>query len=145
MKSINIVNMAINVEKQGEFFYKELAKVVNKKFTDTLLELAEQEKQHAEVFIKLADTKEWDEIDSYISSYASVYIIPDLERIVESFDKRNLNSIFELAIEIEKDSIILYYELKEQVNDNDIKNLIKKIIEQEKSHIKKIIEMKNNF
>lgn len=145
MKSESIVNMVINVEKQGEIFYKKLSEIADEKFKDILVELSKEEKEHAEIFSNLRKAENWDEIDSYILTYASYNIIPDLESIILELEKMDLDTIFDLAIGIEKDSIILYYELKDKLTDSEAKELLKKIIEQEKLHIKKIIEMKKNL
>lgn len=146
MNGESIINLAVNVEKQGEIFYKKLADIVDEKFKNVLLELANQEREHAELFSKLSKEENWNEIDSYIFSY--VYnLIPDLEQIINDFnkDKIDLKTIFDIAIGIEKDSIILYYELKDQIINTEIKELLKKIINQEKMHIETIFKMKEDL
>lgn len=43
---------------------------------------------------------------------------------------------------MEKDSIILYYELKDGLVNSDEQKTVKRIIEQEKEHLRKLLALK---
>ncbi|HBF69441.1 MAG TPA: ferritin, partial [Thermotoga sp.] len=53
-----------------------------------------------------------------------------------------LKEVLDIAISVEKDSIILYYELKDGFVNSDAQKTVKKIIDQEKEHLRKLLEMK---
>lgn len=70
MKVKDVLTLAIRLEEEGERFYRELSEHFDGKIKETFLELADQEKLHAEIFRKMSDQNFWDEVDSYLSGYA---------------------------------------------------------------------------
>jgi rubrerythrin len=141
MKVRDILAMAIRLEEEGERFYRELSGHFDGEIKKTFLELADQEKVHAEIFRKMSDQESWDEMDSYLSGYAFYEVFPDTSEILKRKDL-TLKEVLNIAISVEKDSIILYYELKDGLVNSDTQKTVKKIIEQEKEHIKKLLELK---
>lgn len=138
MRVNDIIEMAVKVENDGELFYTEAARVAeDPKVSKTFEQLAAQEKAHAVSFRKLLEVQneEWDEIDAYLSTYASANIIPDLNLIVPELKRMTVPEVINLAIGIEKDSIILYYELLDTLVDEKAKNVVRNIISQEKEHV----------
>jgi rubrerythrin len=141
MKVRAILAMAIRLEEEGERFYRELSGHFDGEIKKTFLELADQEKVHAEIFRKMSDQESWDEMDSYLSGYAFYEVFPDTSEILKRKDL-TLKEVLNIAISVEKDSIILYYELKDGLVNSDTQKTVKKIIEQEKEHLKKLLELK---
>jgi rubrerythrin len=141
MKVRDILAMAIRLEEEGERFYRELSGHFDGEIKKTFLELADQEKVHAEIFRKMSDQESWDEMDSYLSGYAFYEVFPDTSEILKRKDL-TLKEVLNIAISVEKDSIILYYELKDGLVNSDTQKTVKKIIEQEKEHLKKLLELK---
>ncbi|MDI3516633.1 MAG: hypothetical protein PWP37_982 [Thermotogota bacterium] len=138
MRVNDIIEMAVRVENDGELFYTEAARVAeDPKVRKTFEQLAAQEKAHAASFRKLLEDQdeEWDEIDAYLSTYASANIIPDLNLIVPELKRMTVSEVIDLAIGIEKDSIILYYELLDTLADERAKSVVRNIISQEKEHV----------
>lgn len=141
MKVSDILTMAIRLEEEGERFYRELSGHFDGEIKKTFLELADQEKVHAEIFRKMSDQESWDEVDSYLSGYAFYEVFPDMSEILKREDL-TLKEVLNIAISVEKDSIILYYELKDGLVNSDTQKTVKKVIEQEKEHLRKLLEMK---
>lgn len=138
MRVNDIIEMAVRVENDGELFYTEAARIAeDPKVRKTFEQLAAQEKAHAASFRKLLEDQdeEWDEIDAYLSTYASANIIPDLNLIVPELKRMTVSEVIDLAIGIEKDSIILYYELLDTLADERAKSVVRNIISQEKEHV----------
>jgi len=119
MKVSDILTVAIRLEEEGERFYRELA----------------------EIFRKISDQENWDEVDSYLAGYAFYEVFPDTSEILRRKDL-TLKEVLDIAISVEKDSIILYYELKDGFVNSDAQKTVKKIIDQEKEHLRKLLEMK---
>jgi rubrerythrin len=111
MKVSDILTVAIRLEEEGERFYRELSEHFNGEIKKTFLELADQERAHAEIFRKISDQENWDEVDSYLAGYAFYEVFPDTSEILRRKDL-TLKEVLDIAISVEKDSIILYYELK---------------------------------
>ncbi|PLV55760.1 ferritin family protein [Thermotoga sp. SG1] len=141
MKVKDVLTMAIRLEEEGERFYRELSEHFDGEIKRTFLELADQERVHAEIFRNMSDQDLWDEVDSYLSGYAFYEIFPSIDEILKRKDL-TLKEILEIAISVEKDSIILYYELKDGLMDSDEQKTVKKIIEQEKEHLRKLLALK---
>ena len=141
MKVKDVLTLAIRLEEEGERFYRELSEHYDGKIKETFLELADQEKLHAEIFRKMSDQNFWDEVDSYLSGYAFYQVFPDTDEILKRKDL-TLREVLEIAISVEKDSIILYYELKDGLVNSDEQKTVKRIIEQEKEHLRKLLALK---
>ncbi|HCZ06294.1 MAG TPA: ferritin, partial [Thermotogae bacterium] len=96
MRVNDIIEMAVRVENDGELFYTEAARIAeDPKVRKTFEQLAAQEKAHAASFRKLLEDQdeEWDEIDAYLSTYASANIIPDLNLIVPELKRMTVSEV----------------------------------------------------
>ena len=62
-------------------------------------------------------------------------VFPDADALIEKFRSSTTKEIIEYALDREKDSIIFYYEVIEMIDDRDIKDAVRKIISEEKSHV----------
>lgn len=141
MVSMNdLISIAVQIEANGYVFYDNLAKgQQNEKLKEFFTRLADQERVHQQIFKSLTEQIEhsisissWieDEVSGYLKSFAEVSIFPAMEK-----SKRDLTlkQALDIAINVEKDSIIFYSELLKYISDE--KKTIEAIINEEKKHL----------
>jgi|SRR5690554_491606 len=151
-----IFNIGIEIEKNGESFYRSAAQKTDDIDIKNLFnELAGWEKQHIEIFETLKASfpdkdKEKDIYDPENLTHLYLKAVADNEVFVKGkeLSPDNSNSVTEIlkqAIEFEKDSVVLYTSMKNLVGDDFGKRHIDKLITEEINHIgqltKKIQEL----
>ncbi len=144
-----ILEIAEQVERKGSQFYQQAAgRVEEPKLRKLFSQLAEWETTHQELFAKMRQdyASELDEIgsfdpDVYMSSNAqlmaalSVFAVsPDLSKQFAGL--KNSEEILKKAIATEKDTITFYKGLKDFARCMAAEEIIDKIIEEEKNHVK---------
>ncbi len=152
--SINeVIRFAVEIEKEGQFFYCKLAeKASEQELKDLYLWLMEEEVAHQRLYEKylqeLGTENEFyfedNDYNAYLRAYIenTVFDKANIEKIVASFS--NDLSVSEYAIKKERDSISFYENLKKFVGE-DKKEMIDKIINEEKMHIIKLIDFKEKI
>jgi len=143
-----ILQMAVQIEKNGRKFYKKAAGIVTRpKTSQFLLDLAEMEAKHEQLFTdmksKLADSENQTNIFDpdneavlYLQAMADGHVFdPRLDISEKLSGQESLEQIFTMAIQAEKDSIVFYIGLKDYVGDKEGKEKVEKVIEEEKGHI----------
>jgi rubrerythrin len=142
----DILEIAIEIEKNGEKFYKKAAGIVKDSRTKQfLIELADMEKEHEETFRQMmetlpeSETKVLDpdnEASLYLQAMADGNVF-DVKKDISNMlaGKETAEQIFKIAIQAEKDSIIYYIGLEDFLPDEEDKKRVDKIIEEERSHI----------
>ncbi len=145
-----IIELAVKIEKAGKDFYeKAVAKVDDADAKIMFGYLAREEESHICVFedigAKLA--KEVVPNESYVGEYGDY-----LKSIIDShvFNQNNVDELVRdiktfrealaIAFRFEKDSIIIFQEFLNAV-DSTGKEIIEKLIAEEKEHIKKISKL----
>lgn len=140
--SINeVVEQAVRTEKLGYEFYTKTAK----KFEDDsslknlFTTLAQKELQHEEVFLKLKDRvddddiENWEEVSNYFRAIVESEFFLGKNKSLPSLD--HITSVAEavkFAIGFERETILFFCGLREAVKDTEI---VEEIIKEEKSHI----------
>lgn len=139
-----ILEIAVNIEVEGEKFYRTISKDMKDSAAQNTFDyLANQEQKHIETFKSLLnrfdrESKElvnWDEATEYLKALSSHKVFPAANALLEKFRGSTSEEIIEYALDREKDSIIFYYEIIEMIDDKDIKEAVRKIISEEKSHV----------
>ncbi|MGC8612135.1 MAG: ferritin-like domain-containing protein [Athalassotoga sp.] len=136
----DLLGVALKIESSGYQFYTELAKRSKGENKKLFSSLAEQERDHMKIFEKLISaSKEKSEILNeeavgYLKVYAETSIFPEIEKSVPE----NMREALEIALDVEKDSVIFYEELLKYAPET---STIQKIIEEEKRHFKDILKM----
>lgn len=148
-----ILEIAVKIEEDGVTFYKNLAnRTKNKEAKEIYNYLAGEEKEHIEVFksiYKELTGKRFEkafseeEANLYIHSLVENRIFKNSEEI-DNFIKsiKDELEVLDLAIQIEKDTILYYYEVLEGLEDKE-GNLVKELINQEKTHVYRLNNLKN--
>ena len=146
-----IVELGIQIEKNGKDFYLALVDLAgNEEVKSVFKDLAEEEEKHIDVFKKIFDDSckyepkgaYPDEYFAYMNALASQYIFTQEGKGAElARSVKDCEEGIDLGIRFEKDSILLYQEMKELVPDED-KSLVDGLILQEKKHLSRLVDLK---
>lgn len=147
-----ILEIAIKIEENGLSFYNTLAEKTNNKIAKELFKFLEgEEREHIAVFKNLykdltgrsfirAFSEE--EANLYLHSLIENRIFKSPEEIINTIKGKDELSIIDMAIQIEKDTILYYYEVLENLTEKEAE-LVKKLINQEKNHVYRLSNLKN--
>ena len=145
-----IIEIALKMEESGKLFYeKALPLAKGDKLKEMLIYLAEEEGKHYQAFLKLGKELKYQispnesydgEYEGYVKSLVNSHIFKLIE--VEDLVKEIKNDldILRFAISFEKDSIVIFQEFKNASNKAGAE-ILEKLINEEKGHIKKISEL----
>ena len=138
-----IFEMALQIERNGEKFYRDSAKKVKEpEARDLLARLAGMEIEHQKIFrgmkaaLTAADKKAMtfdpnNEAGLYLASLANTKVFFE-----KDIDTAKLEGIFRSALAAEKDSIAFYLGMKDLVPLGSSKDKIEDIIKEEMRHIR---------
>jgi rubrerythrin len=144
-----VLRLAIEIEKDGEAFYSGMVGKVEGKLKEVMEFLANEEKRHGEIFETLLEKyKDKEIVESYPGEYEAymnaiaeeLLFTKDLvkEKVEKGFG--SLEELFDFALNIERDSIILYKEMKENILKGE--GVLDEIIEEERRHFVAISSLK---
>ncbi len=145
-----IVDIAIKIEENGQAFYLAAAeRAEDENLATALRKLADDEVEYKATFEALYKSDENysldagynEEVDAYIKAMAAAQVFAPGKSVAEL--ARSAKDIFEvlvLAMGAEKDSILYYSEMKEWVQPKD-KDVIAKVISEEKRHLKELTDL----
>lgn len=144
-----IIELAVQIEEEGiSFYHKAAEKQDDDKIKKLLLQLADEEAIHRKNFKALLDkVPAWEdrgqlddqEFHQYMNALVEDVIFPRDEPVP---DDNHL--IINLALEKEKDSILFYEPFLDICQGKD-RDIIFKIIEEEKKHILRLLEIRSYF
>jgi rubrerythrin len=146
-----LIKIAIDIERRGISFYDVMAKSTDNEMARAAFDsLAAMEREHLIIFQNmLAETRTGKSGDMPTPPYPD-YVQALIDEAVFSDDMitsemamqadSDLKAI-ELGISAEKDSILFYYEMKENIPQRDIP-AIDRIIAEEKSHLRQLSGIK---
>ncbi len=149
-----VVEIGIQIEKNGRDFYNTLAKQSkNPKAVEVFKYLAGEEEKHIKAFQGILDkTQEYeplgldaDEYYEYMNALASEYVFTQKnkgEEIAKTI-KADKEAIA-MGISFEKDSIVFYEGIKKVVPAYEQK-IVDELIIQEQLHLKQLLELKNKI
>jgi len=149
--SDEIVQMGIRIEENGRDFYNTLEKSARSEEVKVIFHfLGEEEERHIRVFqgllseVENYEPKEAypDEYFDYLTALSRDYIFTKEKtgkRIAETIEN-DLDAVA-LGIDFEKDSILFYHEMKNLVWAKG-RDIIDRLIEEERRHLQKLWELK---
>ena len=149
--SINeIIELAVQIEKKGYTFYNKALERKNLSSTsaELLKKLRDDEIVHEQTFKKMRtelDQEEitlsgdWQEVSNYLRTISDSHIFsePDAAIKLATFVK-NEKELIENAIQFEKDTLLFFNSIYEKIENQKVKKILKKIIEEEESHVEKL-------
>ena len=149
-----LVDIAIGIERNGASFYESLAKSAgNKTAKDVYEHLAGEERKHVGIFQSMlgpvADYRSpeiyTEEYDVYLKALVGSAIFPD-EQVARAVAQKvsNAAEAIQMALSAEKESILFYSEMRGLVRQSD-RNVMDKIIEEERSHVRQLSDLKKDL
>lgn len=151
-----VLEMAVRIEENGMKFYADASKAAKShQLKDLFRVLSEEEGTHIKTFLELKRTLVGDDNPSegfdpyiedsqlYLKSLADTEVFTDGD--AGSKAARSIKSeedAISMAIGMEKDSLLFYYELEKMIREGDRK-VIESLIEQEKEHVRKLTHLQN--
>jgi len=152
--STELINTAISIERMGIAFYDIMTKSMENDATRDIFQyLTNMERGHVQVFQgMLNEAHIYQMPESFAQESASYFqVLVDSavftdDMITSEMATQADNDIraLELAIYAEKDSILFYYEMKE-IMPQRAQALVNKIIIEEKSHLRRLSELKEKL
>ncbi len=150
-----IFEMALQIEQMGYDFYKTMAhNASNVQLKNGYSLLAEEEKKHINSFKQLRNSIEqidvnridnWNEVSLYFNALIDTKVLPtspEKNSLVPEL-KDEIGAIH-ISISFEKDTILFLQEINRWLNPGDQKK-IEGLIDEEKSHILKLLQMKKEI
>ncbi|RKX67577.1 hypothetical protein DRP44_02205 [candidate division TA06 bacterium] len=139
-----ILEFAVRIEENGEYTYSKFAEKFEKEGNDELAEffdnLAKQEVEHKNTFIKMMGDRKTIDFESlnpeyydYLKAYIYDIIFPtdQLDKKIKGI--KNMNDALQMAIRSELDSIMFYMDMKNIVPES-FSEKIDRIIDEERLH-----------
>ena len=152
-----VLDMAIRIEENGEFFYAAAAKAAK---TDKVKELFhflyQEEVKHTRCFkalIKGAGVESspakidpyLEEAYLYLNALADSEVFTDADQGAEFARKiGGEQEAVDYAIKAEKDALLFYYEISNFIREKD-KSILDQIVKEEKDHLQKLTDIKNDL
>ena len=146
-----IFQIAINIEENGKRFYEKAMELIDDKDAKTLLaSLAKEELEHLKKFTELKEQlpKEatagtvWDpenEMNNYLHMVADMNVFrSDFNLEDELSQVKSAEDALRFGIQFEKDSIIFFLTIQDATDEAKGRELIGRLIEEEKGHLKKL-------
>ncbi|VAV85846.1 hypothetical protein MNBD_DELTA01-625 [hydrothermal vent metagenome] len=152
-----VLDMALRIEENGEFFYSMAAEAAK---TDKIKELFKflyaEEVKHTRCFkalIKDAGTESapsrldpyLEEAYLYLNALADSEVFTNADEGAEFAKKIGGEAeAIDYAIKAEKDALLFYYEISHFIREKD-KSILDTIVREEKDHLQKLTNMKNEL
>jgi rubrerythrin len=147
----DIIEMAMEVEKSGEIFYREVAKkATSSEVRELFEELAEQEKYHYAAFKKMSGSVweqtpsaegEWDQYVMYLQATIQSSFFEGSDKALSLAEQvNNEQEALEMALGFEKETMLFFYDLRDKVSDLD-KPVVEGIINEERVHMRRLAAM----
>lgn len=151
MKAADITELAMELEKSGEAFYRAVAEKVDSKEVQALfVDLADQEVMHYQVFKKLAQSiqeqpfmtdEEWDRYQRYLeSTVESAFFEGPDKALSVAEDVESGQQAIGMAMRFEKETMLFFYDLLDVVPASG-RDVIEKVIAEEKKHVRRLAGM----
>lgn len=156
-RQLDIFGYALNAERDGMNFYLKASRKFKdvKDLKNLFARLAKEEAKHMETFIDLRakmegkDVEECfriQDIDDYLESVIRDGLFPRGENVTKRLEKiDSVASACVMAIQAEKNAILLYSELAKLVKDKEQKKILEKIAGEEKTHLVMVGTLRSDF
>lgn len=151
-RASEIVELGVQIEKNGRDFYNVVAdKSKDKKTKEIFKYLEGEEVKHIIAFNKILKSVERyepqsaypEEYFAYMNALASEHIFTKEGKGRTIAQKiKDDSSAIDMGISFEKDSIIFYEGMKRSVTEDD-KGLLDELIRQEEGHLRQLIDLKH--
>lgn len=154
LKPDELIHFGMQIEEKGFKFFQEMAaKVADPEVKKVFDQLSDEEEKHYNVFEKMMqEAKTYDppeyymeEYEAYVWTLANNHVLTGKADAGQYLEKANTPvDAVNLALSIEKDTIIFFVALKKVVSKDGQKTL-DLLIDQENLHIKYLTELKKKL
>ena len=145
-----IIEVAVQIERNGYSFYKTLADSLNDKdIKELFTHLADEEEKHIKSFQSLYDSfkeckpdiADEEEYYNYVNMLASMNVFTKKEGIDEALSIiKDEKDALEMAIRFEKESIIFFAEIKNLVRESE-RDAVEDLICEEQKHLRRLLRI----
>jgi len=148
-----IAEIAVEKEQKRKVFYATVTRLSTDKEMTKLFEfLTAEEDRHVATFAELRDSlpvdarpEEYDaDMQVYLDSVVEERLYSNIESRDFVQDAIDTRQVFNLAISMEKDAILFFWEFLPYVSEAD-KKIVKALIDEEKSHIRLLAKMRKEL
>jgi len=150
-QATDVVELALELEKSGEAFYRAVAKKAKTPETQALFEdLADAEVAHYAAFEKLSKTvwdeplmlaDEWGQYLAYLqATIQSVFFQGSNKALALAEQVTDEREALRMAVGFEKETLLFFYDLRDMVSESD-NAVLMRIVAEEKSHIRLLADM----
>ena len=137
-----ILDLAIQIEENGEHFYREaMGKFSDQSLVEMLFWFAEQEKRHRDFFISMKSSLKRGNGERWAEQLRGAMLRDGVADHLFSMDEVNLDSIldvktfFQIAIGLEHDTVMFYEIIASFVSEPNTLAQLRVIINEELKHI----------
>lgn len=156
--SVNeVIELAVQIEQNGYAFYHEASKRkdLDEKSRALIELLRDQELNHEKTFLALRDDKEmdkleltqdWELVSKYLKTIVDARIFNSKDAAIQKATKaKDLMEILDFAISFEKDTLLYFHALKDNIESPATRKILARIISEELSHVLKLTDYKNSL
>jgi rubrerythrin len=151
MRAADATELAMELEKSGEAFYRAVARTAPSTQVQALFEdLAEQEVIHYQIFSKLFQTaqgkpfmtdQEWDMYQDYLEATVQSAFFEGADKALSVAEEiKDEQDALRMAIGFEKETMLFFFDLLDVVPDAE-KETVEKVIAEEKRHVRRLAGM----
>ena len=149
MAPYDLLRAAAELEKKGESLYRAIAeKIKDKNIVQIFYTLADEEQSHAKIIkhklMTMVRAKLYDNTTyaQQLLNFMNARIYP-LEVMAKKLRRiADPESVFELAISVELDSILFYQDLKNELPE-DCAHIIDTLLAEERRHFHRLLQLKS--
>jgi rubrerythrin len=142
------LEMALEIEKNGEVFYNAAAEKSDDAEVTALFEdLATQEQIHYEIFQKMLGSvgsapelpaEEYDQYQAYLDAALDNALFSGEDKALALAEKAaDRETALRAALGFEKDTMLFFYDLREMVGEAD-KEAVSRVIGEERKHVRRL-------
>lgn len=150
-RASDVTELAMELEKSGEAFYRAVAQKADSPEVRALFEdLADQEVIHLRIFNRLFQAikskpfmtdEEWDQYQDYLeATVQSAFFEGHDKALSVAGDVNGEQEALKMAIRFEKETMLFFHDLYDIVPESD-KETIEKVIDEEKRHVRRLARM----
>jgi rubrerythrin len=149
-QATDVVEMALELEKSGEIFYRAVAEKVPPQVRTVFEDLAEAEQNHYLAFQKLSKTTSgeplmtedaWDQYMMYLQATIQSTFFEGADKALALADQvTDAQEAIRMAVGFEKETMLFFHDLRDMVAEAN-KGTVERIITEEKSHLTLLASM----
>ncbi len=140
----DILDFAMGIEKEGMAYYKHLSNTsLGKDVVSIFAYLSEEEKRHYEIFAALRNNADAPPLEDFAILSRAPEVFKGLADHFETYGvpATHYYNAYEKALRFEEKSVSFYTAALTKINDDKQKELVAKILDQEKTHVQFITNL----